>query len=155
MTAIVCRIVEVCAFRFVKDHPEYLLLKRSPDEKIYPGIWQFVSGAIDEGEKAVDAALREFKEETSLNPQRFWVVPYANTFYDHDYDAVNVSPLFAAQVQEKDEPKLSVEHRTYDWLRYDEACRRLVWPGQRQGLKVIEEFIVSGQQASMLTLIPL
>ena len=155
MAIIVCRIVEVCAFRFVKDHPEYLLLKRSPDEKIYPGIWQFVSGAIDEGEKAVDAALREFKEETDLTPKRFWVVPYANTFYDHDYDVVNVSPLFAAQVDGGAEPMLSAEHRTYEWLRYDEARRRLVWPGQRQGLQVIDEFIVGGQEASTLTLIPL
>lgn len=82
MATIVCRIIEVCVFRFINDRAEYLVLKRSPTEKMYPGLWQFVSGSIEDREKAVDAALRELKEETGMSPKRFWVVPHTNTFYD-------------------------------------------------------------------------
>jgi dATP pyrophosphohydrolase len=155
MTIIVCRIVEVSVFRFINDRPEYLMLKRSPDEKLYPDLWQLVSGSLNDGEKAFDAALRELQEETGLKPKRFWVVPHANMFYDPAYDAVNVSPLFAAQVDVEEEPTLSSEHCLYEWLPYVEARRRLVWPGQRAGLEVVDKYILGGEEAGVLTLIPL
>jgi dATP pyrophosphohydrolase len=155
MTIIVCRIVEVSVFRFINDRPEYLMLKRSPDEKLYPDLWQLVSGSLNDGEKAFDAALRELREETGLIPKRFWVVPHANMFYDPAYDAVNVSPLFAAQVDVEEEPTLSSEHCLYEWLPYVEARRRLVWPGQRAGLEVVDKYILGGEEAGVLTLIPL
>lgn len=151
MAIIVCRIIEVCVFRFVNDHPEYLVLKRSPDEKIYPDIWQFVSGSLEDGEKAFDAAQRELREETGLAPKRFWVVPHVNTFYDHADDAVNVSPLFAAQVDIDDDVRLSSEHCAYEWLRFEHAALRLVWPGQRLGLEVVEKYILGGEQGGVLT----
>lgn len=155
MAIIVCRIVEVCVFRFVKDRPWYLMLKRAPDERIYPGLWQFVSGSIVEGEKAFDAALRELKEETGLTPNRFWAVPHVSTFYDPAYDALNLSPLFAAQVGPRDEPRLSAEHSSYEWVSFEEAMRRLVWPGQRDGIAITEKFILGGEEAGLRTLIPL
>lgn len=155
MAIIVCRIIEVCVFRFINDRPEYLMLKRSPNEKVYPNLWQFVSGSLEEGEKAVDAALRELKEETGLTPERFWVVPHANTFYDPSYDAVNVSPLFGAQVEIGDEPRLSSEHCAYEWLEHGDAWRRLVWPGQRLGLEIVDRYILGGEEAGLLTEISL
>jgi 8-oxo-dGTP pyrophosphatase MutT (NUDIX family) len=150
-TTIACRIVEVCCFRFVNNTPEYLLLKRSSSERIYPDLWQLVSGTIGEGESALHAALREFREETGLVPSGFWVVPFVNAFYDHDYNAVNLSPFFAAQVRPTDEPKLSSEHQVYEWLRFGQAHERLVWPGQRQGLTLTHSAIAGGGQVSLLT----
>ncbi|MBM2844898.1 MAG: dATP pyrophosphohydrolase [Bacteroidetes bacterium] len=148
---IACRIVEVCVFRFVQDHPQYLLLKRSNNEEIYPGLWQFISGSIHDKEKATEAALREMYEETGLTPRQFWVVPHVNTYYDHAYDAVNLSPFFAAQVMPDDEPALSKEHQHYEWLRYHDARRKLVWPGQRQGLDIVKDSIIGGEAAGERT----
>ena len=153
MPIIACKIIEVCIFKFERDQPWYLLLHRSKDEKIYPGIWQFVSGSIEGNESAVDAALRELSEETGISPKAFWVVPHVNMFYDPGYDAVNLSPLFAAQVEGGAEPILSAEHRTHEWMCYDEARRLLVWPGQRAGLDVVQTFILGGEEAGVLTLI--
>ena len=151
MTGIVCRIVEVCIFRFLNDRPEYLVLRRSPDETVYPNLWQFVGGSIDDGERALDAALRELKEETGFVPTRFWVVPYANTFYDHFFDSVNVSPVFAAQVSPGKDPVLSLEHSAFEWLSYANARNCLVWPGQRLGLDIVNEYILGGKKAGILT----
>jgi dATP pyrophosphohydrolase len=155
MAIVVCRIVEVCVFRFRNNKAEYLMLKRSPDEKIYPNLWQYVSGSLDDGEKAYEAALRELKEETGFTPDRFWVVPHTNVFYDPAYDAVNLSPVFAAQVPSGAIPDLSGEHCAYEWLPYSEAAQRLVWPGQRAGLEIIHKYILGGEQAGVLTQIPL
>jgi dATP pyrophosphohydrolase len=155
MPLITCTIVDVCVFRFVGDHPEYLLLKRAAKEKIYPGIWQMVSGTIDESERATDTAMRELREETGLTPLRFWVVPHVNVFYDHDYDAVNLSPMFAAQVSAGVDPVLSTEHIEYAWLTHDDARSRLVWPVQRAGLDVVQRHVLTGEQSGILTMISL
>lgn len=143
--------MEVCVFAGENRRPKFLILKRAPDEKIYPGLWQFVSGAIETGEKAVDAALRELHEETGFVPEAFWNVPFVNSFYDHLQDAVHLSPVFAAEVKQVQDPKLSFEHETWEWLEFPEALERLAWPGQRAALKVVLEHIVGGTEASVRT----
>lgn len=147
---IVCQIIEICVFRFVDDRPEYLLLHRAKNEKVYPGIWQLVSGTIEGSEGGVEAALREFKEETGLKVNRFWVVPYVNSFFDPGHDAVHLSPLFAAQVEAGIEPRLSSEHSEHRWFSYEEALKKLVRPGQRAGLKVTHDYITCGEEAAKL-----
>jgi dATP pyrophosphohydrolase len=151
LALIVCKIVEVCIFKIENGKPWYLLLHRSKDEKIYPDIWQFVSGSIEGNEKAVDAALRELKEETGMQPKAFWVVPFVNAFYDAGWDSVNLSPLFAAEVAPSVVPKLSDEHFEYDWYLFEDAVKNLVWPGQRQGMRIVHDYIVGHEQASKLT----
>ncbi len=155
MAIIVCRIVELCVFRFENDRPRYLMLKRSPGEVLYPNLWQLVTGSIVEGEKASDAALRELREETGLTPVRFWVVPHTTTFYDPGHDAMNICPMFAAQVSKESTPKLSAEHCAHEWLSFERARQRLVWPGQRSGLEVVEKYILGGEEAGTLTLVHL
>ena len=151
MAIIVSKTIEVCVFRLVNGRHEYLMLKRSSDEKIYPNLWQFVSGSVIDGEKALDAALRELKEETGFAPERFWTVPYVNSFYDPAHDAVNVSPVFAAQVETGKPPTLSSEHSAFEWLSFADAQQRLVWPGQRLGLDLIEKYIIGREEAGILT----
>lgn len=151
MPVITSDIVEVCVFRFKKDQPEFLLLKRSATDSTYPGLWQLVSGSIDDGEKGFEAGLRELKEETGLTPERFWVVPHVSAFYDPGRDAMKLTAFFAAQVKPSSEATLSHEHQMCRWLRYEEARRRLVWPGQRQGLEIVREYIITGEEAGRVT----
>jgi dihydroneopterin triphosphate diphosphatase len=153
MPQIVSRIVDVCAFRFPDDAPEYLVLRRAPDERLYPLLWQFVSGTIEEGERALDAALRELREETALPPLALWVAPHVNMFYDLERDSVNCNPLFVARVPPATDPRLSSEHIAFAWLRFPEATKALVWPEQRSALDTIHRFIVSGEDAARYSLI--
>lgn len=155
MAEVVCRLIELCVFRFAHDRPEYLILRRSSADSLYPGIWQIITGTIKEGERAVDAALREMKEETAIKPTRFWAVPFSSTFYNYTDDVVNICPLFAAQAEPTDDPVLSDEHETYEWMPYDKAFPLLVWPSQRHGLEIIEQYIVQGERAADATIIPL
>ncbi len=150
MPAIVSRVVEVCVFRFSGSRPEYLLLRRSPDDSLYPGMWQFVTGTIHRREKATVAALREFREETGLSPERFWVVPFTNAFYDHRADAMSFIPFFAVQVENGGEVRLSREHDAFQWLPFEQARRKLVWPGQRNGMQIVQEFVANGEEAGRL-----
>lgn len=134
-----------------QGRPLYLLLRRSPGERLYPGLWQFVSGSIERGESADQAALRELREETGFSPEAFWVVPHVSTFYEPARDIVNLSPLFAARVPAGAEPVLSSEHDQHRWLEYEAAAERLVWPGQREGLRIVHEYIAGGRDAAKFT----
>ena len=148
------RYVEVCVFRFRRDAAEFLMLRRADGEKVYPGMWQFVTGKVRSGETAAAAARRELREETSLEPLRFWVVPHCSTFYDPVRDAVQIVPMFAVQADADAAPRLSPEHSAWNWVDAAEAQRRLVWPGQRAGLAVVAASILGGEPAGLLGLLP-
>ncbi len=60
----------------------YLVLKRS--SSYLTGTWQPISGRIEKGEKAWEAALREIKEETGLTPDRFYSTNQVESFYAVD-----------------------------------------------------------------------
>lgn len=155
MIPVVSRIVEVVLFRFHGDRAEYLILQRAGDQQVHPGMWQIVTGTMEEGETAVRTALREIGEETGLVPLRFWSLPGLTTFYDTLRHAVNLCPVFAAQVDAGTPPVLSAEHTAYAWLSLPAARSRLVWPSHRQAVGLVEEYIVSGQEAAFRLSLPL
>lgn len=155
MPELVSRIVEVCIFRFRENVPQYLLLKRAVEEELYPDMWQLASGGIEPGETAVQTALREAFEETGIPPERMWVVPHMNVFYDEVNDVVHHDPVFAIQTAPDAEPVLSAEHYMYEWCTRERAHELLVWPGQVQALDITHAYIVRGKSAAPLSEIPL
>ena len=150
MPSLVSAIVEVVVFRIEHDVPEFLLLKRSDHDALYPGMWQVVTGSVHAAETGNNAAVRELREETGLSAERFWVVPHVGAFFDHRHDAVHLTPFFAAQVLAGIDPTLSMEHSAHVWLRYQDALQRLVWPSQREGLRVVYDVIIRGEAGSRL-----
>jgi len=150
VATIVSRTVEACVFRIAHGGSEYLLLKRSEKDNIYPGMWQLVTGSMKDGERALDAALREFREETGMVAKRFWVVPFVNSFYVPVSDAIHLSPVFAMEVSEESRITLSREHQEYSWCSYEDAKQKLVWPGQRYAVELVQEYVVGGQEAARL-----
>lgn len=137
-------------FRFRGDRAEVLLLRRARGETLYPGIWQLITGGVRDGETSQQAARRELREETGLDPVRFWIAPSTSSFYDPVQDAIVILPLFAAQVGVDAVPVLSDEHDRYEWRDFAEAEGKMVWPGQRAGLAIVRSFIVGGAEAGRL-----
>jgi dihydroneopterin triphosphate diphosphatase len=138
---IISDLVELHIFRIKNSEPEFLLLKRS-EKKIYPGLWQMVSGHIKKGETAVKTALRELKEETALTPYRLWVAPNVNSFYSPDDDTITLIPVFAVEVQDSN-VKISDEHTEFKWVNPEEAKIFLAWEGQRRSVDIIKEYITN------------
>jgi dATP pyrophosphohydrolase len=152
--AIVSKIVEVYLFRRVGDEPQFLLLKRSSQDVLYPGIWQIVTGTLEAGERAIDGAKRELQEETGLTIVTLWTLPGVNTFFDPASDEVHLCPMFAGEVAPGMDPHLSKEHQMSGWFDYDRARSFLVWPSQQTGLDLVNSFIVSNPVGAELTRIP-
>lgn len=123
------------------------MLRRSKSEHLYPDAWQVVTGSIEPGESALQGALRELKEETGYNPQKFWIVPHVNTFFSVRHDTLNHTVIFAAQVPPKSNPELSHEHYQFVWCTIERAKQLCVWPGQREALQIVHDYIVRGSKA--------
>ncbi len=151
MPQVVSEIVELSVFYRKSGQIRHLLLRRAKHKRPYPGIWQFITGRLEEGERSIDTALRELREETGLSPKAMWLVPYTLQFYDASTDKLHLSPLFSVEVDNRAEILLSGEHDTFAWFTYNQAVRRLVWPGQREGMEVIQKFIIGKKEVSRLT----
>jgi len=143
-------LIEVHIFRKIEDGIEFLLMKRAPNE-VYAGVWQMVTGSIENGEKAFETAIREIKEETNLIPNGFWIVPNINSFYSSVDDSITMVPVFVAEVEKNSDVILSSEHTEYLWCSKDEAKVLLAWPGQRKSVDIISEYF--SENNSLLKLI--
>lgn len=130
--------------RLDAKEPLYLLIRRCC--AYLNGTWQMVTGGIEAGEKAWQAALREIHEETGLVPQRFYSADAVETFYMVDRDKIAIVPVFVAFVDNTEEVQLSPEeHDVYEWLPYEEAIEKLVWAEQRRILTQIHQNFVLKQ----------
>jgi dATP pyrophosphohydrolase len=138
MPSIASSFVEVIVFRQRGARLEILLVQRAAHEQLYPGLWQFVTGTIHDGESAVAAAWREVREETGLPIRALWVVPGINGFYGARSDTVHLTPQFAAEVNPASDVVLSAEHQDARWLVPDEARRCVAWPGDRRLIDYLE-----------------
>jgi 8-oxo-dGTP pyrophosphatase MutT (NUDIX family) len=150
LASIVNQIVEVCVFRLLKTETHFLVLQRAKEEKLYPGLWQIVTGTIKKNESALKAAMRELKEETGLSPKRCWTIPYVDTYFDLAKDTIQLVPVFAVELDPSSVLHLSSEHQRFEWLRFEDARQKLVWPGQRRSMDIVNEFIIGNKETARL-----
>ena len=144
----VCTFIQTYLLRHSRDGSmQYLLLRRAKNEVLYPGMWQMITGRIEAGETAVECARREILEETGLECPSVMVVPYVASFYFAPDDSIHHVPVFAAEVAGDAAVRLSEEHDEHVWLNFDEAWERLVFPGHREGLRILREYLITDARA--------
>lgn len=146
--------VEVHVFKETEEGLFFLLLKRAEKEH-FPGIWQMVTGHIDDNEKAHETALREVIEETGCSPWKMWVVPNVNHFYSAEKDYISLIPVFAAQLKGDKDIIMCEEHCECRWVTAEEAKRLLAWPGQKKSVDIISEYFTKNISLLNLTEIKL
>lgn len=66
------------------ENDEVLILKRGKESKNEVGVWQKPGGAIDYGEKVIDAMKREIKEETDLDIEIWGYLPHTDHIIKRD-----------------------------------------------------------------------
>jgi len=136
MADIKCVYIECYVYKRVKNDIKFLVIKRSNDSKVYPGIWQTVTGKIEKGEKAFNAARREVTEETGLHPVRLFSLPHTTTFYSSHFDSISLIPLFFCEVK-NEKVKLSEEHSEYKWLSAKSSAKILFFKTQKENINFI------------------
>ncbi len=144
MTDILVKVVDAYVYRKAEDGLLFLILKRA-ETKMYEHLWQGVAGKIEAGETAPLAAIRELDEETGLKPRHMFIADHISRFYEAHDDRINLVPVFGIEV-DSDDVTLSEEHCDYKWVTMDEALEHLVWRGQKKGIQVINEMVLSADE---------
>jgi 8-oxo-dGTP pyrophosphatase MutT (NUDIX family) len=133
---------------------EVLLLRRAPG-RILPGLWQCVSGSLEDGDRVAIGALRELREETAFGKEdidAFYDLDLVNQFHEPSYDAVVTAAVFAVRIRPDAEPTLSDEHDAARWLPVDDAYAQVVWPGYRTAIARIRDDLSDTERASWFEL---
>jgi len=132
--------IALFALREVADEADVLLLRRN---HTLVGEWCQIAGAIEEGETAWQAAVRELKEETGLTPTRLYSGDICEQFYEADRNAITLVPVFVAYVDYDAPITLNEEHSEYKWIGLDWAEDMVPFGGQRRVLRHIkQEFVI-------------
>ena len=98
----------------VKSEGQVLLVRRAENAGKYPNFWAVPMGHVEKGEKMIQGAHREFKEETMLDIDINSLV-YLDTLKDSKYN--RILALYMIELPNKPEPKLDHEHT--EWGYYD------------------------------------
>jgi dihydroneopterin triphosphate diphosphatase len=138
-----CPFIEVHLFRRTGRRVEFLCLRRAHTHRL-PGVWQPVTGKRRRGETAFAAARREVREETGLEPRRWWALEEPTFLYQAQRDEVIAIPVFAAEIGPRDRVRLSDEHDARIFLPARGAGRRYLWESQRRALEDVRRQVLRG-----------
>lgn len=119
--------------------PEILLIRRSAG-RLYPGLWQCVTGRLEAGERIIDGAIREVGEETGFGPadlEAVFETDIVNWFHEGSLDTVLCEAVFAARVRPDAEPTLSDEHDDLRWLAPAAAKAIVTWPAYERAIDTV------------------
>ncbi len=147
-------LVDCWIYRQTTHGPEVLLIRRAPG-RILPGLWQCVSGSIEEGERVAVAALREVREETGFDAatiEAFFDLDLVNQFHEPSVDAVLSAAVFAVRVAADAPVRLSTEHDGARWLAFEDAHSEVVWPAYRTAIERIRDDLGDLQRADWFAL---
>jgi len=116
-----------------------LLRRREPDD-----FWQSVTGSLDWGETAEQAAARELAEETGFSADglvatglryRFPIVPPWRARYAPGVET-NTETVFSLRLDRPEPPRLNpAEHGAFRWLPRAEALRRVSSWSNREAIE--------------------
>lgn len=118
---------------------EILIVKRSQKVSAYKGLWNGISGFIDEPRSIEDFATQEVKEELSIIPNNIKVaLPYEVD--DRKIDRVWIVYPVLAMLKNKPAIILDWEHTDFAWIK----------PKHLQDYEYVKDFNISVEKALAL-----
>lgn len=116
------------------DGDNVLILKRTPERRIYPGFWECGGGQVWSGESFEDAAARELSDEAGVMAKPVAAAGTYEILVPDDEQKKIPGVYFACRFlgyQRGTEPSLSEEHSEWKWV----PVSRLEGIGLIPGLK--------------------
>ncbi len=112
-------------------------------------IWQFISGGGENDEAPIQTVIRELKEETSVSVTKkdilkldsMCTIPVVNITGKYTWgEKVYVVPEYSFAIKADNfNIKLSNEHKTFKWLKYNEAMEILKYDSNKTALWELNE----------------
>ena len=106
---------------FVIFQEHLLLLKRSPDKKVFPNVWVVPGGHVEQNESHLDCAMRELEEETGIvADSRCWRLVYIAKHRHIDrLEEYNIFG-FAVDLKEKPNKVKITKEGQLQWVKISE-----------------------------------
>lgn len=125
----------------IMHQPTYLLLH------YISGHWDFAKGKLEPGETKLQAAIRELKEETSLEAQvhDHFEESLSYLFRNRKGEMINKTVTFFVGKETGGDIALSREHIAYIWLPFQEALQKLTYTNARQVLTKAHHFLMNNK----------
>lgn len=117
----------------VRNKDKILILRKSLNDRNYPGKWGFCSGFVREFESAEDNVLREIKEETGLKAKILTKGKIVEAVDNKNKKVWMVMP-FLCEVDSRD-IKLCHENIDFRWIKPEEFKNYEGVPGLEKDLK--------------------
>jgi len=123
-----------------KEENEILLLKRTKERGDF---WQTISGRIEKGEKPVEAAKREVKEETGIDSYKK-ILELSNYYGSSDKNVKEY--CFAFEVDNQinilldNNPEI-IEHDNFKWLSFEKAASLAKWPQYKSQIYLLKHYL--------------
>lgn len=106
----------------LKDNDEFLVVKRSENDELYPGAWEFPGGHLEMGETLKEGLKRELFEEIGFNLEFEPIITHycdvvksKNNEFLHDLEIDFVININKSDIN----VMLSEEHCDYKWVKRD------------------------------------
>lgn len=135
---------------YYEKEPLYLVLHYGSEDK--PLHWDFPKGKIEKGEKALDAAIRELKEETGI--ENITVIDgfkdvityfFIGSLSDGKREKIKKQVTFFLCEAKDKTVRLSWEHIDYAWLPYEKAINQLTFRSAREILERAHKFVLKNK----------
>jgi 8-oxo-dGTP pyrophosphatase MutT (NUDIX family) len=111
------------------------------------GAWGLVTGSIEPGETAIEAALREIAEETGLRAANLFTSGLTETFYLGPENVLELMPVFVTLMAAPVAVTLDQGSNAYRWCDRAEALDLFSFAGQRRAVADIWHDFVEREPA--------
>lgn len=126
-----------------------VLYLEKPDGKLflllnYPtGHWDFIKGKIEQGEKELQTAIREAREETGIKDLEFIEGFKENINYNFQYEGelIYKEVVFFLAKTKTETVKISHEHLDYCWLDYEKAREKTTYQNAKNILSKANDLL--------------
>lgn len=127
------------ATAILKEKDKYFLAKRATSKSIKPGLWEFVTGFVEDHEAAEDTILREIQEEIGLKGA---IVQPLDSFQMEEVSCRWIIIPFLVTVDSSKIQTAPEEHSEGKWVTWDEL-EKIPQPDFRYDKQKIKQLLAS------------
>jgi len=135
---------DLWVFRRDPDEPRYLILRTSQEkaDRWFSGgrFWQIPGGFFELDEDVV-GAIRRILAGISMSPKSLWVIEHTYTYYNRRRGDLEITPVFAAEVEGAQEVPLTWEHSEQRWATASECNQVIGFRGLLEGLEWTRRYV--------------